>query len=139
MYAKIMVPVDLRHLDMLSKATQTAGDLSKHYGAPVTYVAVTAMTPSDVAHTPAEFQSKLDAFVAEEVRRHGHEATARMMVSHDPTADLDDTILKAIRETGADLVVMATHLPATADLIWPSNGGTIATHAEVSVFLVRSA
>ena len=39
--------------------------------------------------------------------------------------------------TLADLVVMASHIPNVADHFWPSNGGSIASRADVSVMLVR--
>jgi len=41
MYQKIMVPVDLAHVERLGKALGTATDLAKHYGIPVCYVGVT--------------------------------------------------------------------------------------------------
>jgi nucleotide-binding universal stress UspA family protein len=133
-----MTPVDLAHADRLDKALSVAADLSRHWGAPVTYVGVTAATPSAIAHTPAEYAKKLEAFVQGEVEKHGHEATARAMVSHDPTTDLDDTLLKAVGETGADLVVMASHIPGVMDYVWPSNGGKLAEHSDASVLVVRA-
>ena len=45
--------------------------------------------------------------------------------------------VEAVHETGADLVVMASHIPGIADAIWPSHGGRLASHADVSVFVVR--
>ena len=44
---------------------------------------------------------------------------------------------ESVRETGADLVVMASHIPNVTDYIWQSNGGAIATHADVTVMVVR--
>ena len=59
------------------------------------------------------------------------------LVSHDPSSDVDDILLKAVKDTGADLVVMASHVPNIMDYVWPSNGGKLATHTDASVFLVR--
>jgi len=137
MYKKIMVPVDMAHLEALQKALKTAADLGRHYQIPVTYVAVTGPQPSSVAHNPEEFSGKLEAFAEAQAKAHGHEATAMPVVSHDPAIDLDDTLMKAIKQTGADLVVMQSHMPNITDYIWPSNGGTIATHSNVSVLVVR--
>ncbi len=137
MYKKIMVPVDLEHSDSLGKALDTASDLAKHYGIPVCYVGVTAETPTPVAHTPKEFAQKLKAFADEQAKRHGQEIDAVAYPSHDPTIDLDDTLLKAIEETGADLVVMASHVPGFPEHIFASNAAAVASHAEVSVFVVR--
>jgi nucleotide-binding universal stress UspA family protein len=131
MYTRIMAPVDLAHADRLEK------DLSKHYAIPVCYVGVTAPTPGPVAHNPAEFAQKLEEFGRQQVERYGHEAATKAFTSHDPTIDLDDTLLKAVEETGADLVVMASHIPDAIDHFWPSNGGKIASHSDASVFVVR--
>lgn len=137
MFSNIMIPVDLAHVDKLGHALKCAADLAGLYGATVTYVGVSAATPSSVAHSPQEFAEKLKAFAETEAGKHGHKATSHAMTSHDPSTDLDPTLLKAVDETGADLVVMASHVPNITDYIWPSNGGTIATHAKVSVLVVR--
>ncbi len=137
MYRKIMVPVDLVHVDKLTKALETAADLASHYRIPVCYVAVASSAPGPLGHTPEEFSRRLAAFGSAEAARRGIEATTRAVTSHDPTIDLDKTLLKALHETGADLVVMASHIPNVLDHVWPSNGGRIASHADVSVLIVR--
>ena len=138
MYRKIMVPVDLAHSQSLEKALTSARDLAGHYGAEVVYVGVSAATPGPVAHSPQEFAQKLDAFAKAEGEKGGVTASAHPLTSHDPTSDLDRTLLKAVDEIGADLVIMASHIPTLTDYVWPSNGGTIAGHAKVSVMVVRS-
>ena len=137
MFKKIMMPVDLAHKGDLEKALQVSADLAKHYGAEVVYVAVTAATPGSTAHNPQEFRQKLDAFVSEQVDKHGISATGDAELSHDPTTDVDDALLKAVGKLGADLVVMQSHMPNVLDYVWPSNGGKIAEHAKCSVFVVR--
>jgi len=137
MYKSIVVPVDLAHVADLNKALKTAGDLAKHYGASVCYVGVTAATPSSVAHNPAEYEQKLAAFAADQASTYGHTATSKAVVSHDPAVDLEDGVLGAVTETGADLIVVASHVPNLADHLWPAHGGTIARRADVSVMIVR--
>ena len=137
MFKRIMVPVDLTHADKIEKALGVAGDLAAHYGATLVYVGVTAPAPSPVAHTPEEYAKKLANFAADKGIAHGVAAESRAYTSHDPAIDLDETLLKAVAETGADLVVMASHIPNVADYIWPSNGGAVATHADVTVMVVR--
>ena len=137
MYATIMVPVDLAHVERLEKALTTAADLCRHYGATAVYVGVTASTPSNLARTPAEFAEKLEAFAAAQAAKHGHKAGARSVISHDPSIDLDPALLKAAEEIGADLIVIASHLPNLTDYVWPSNGGELAAHAKASVLVVR--
>lgn len=137
MYSKIMVPVDLAHKGDLDKALKTAADLAQHYKIPVCYVGVTSATASSVAHNPQEFEKKLEAFAEEEAGKHGHDASSKAYTSHDPTVDVDDTLLKAVKDVGADLVVMASHAPSVLDYVWPSNGGKMAEHAKASVLVVR--
>lgn len=137
MFKKIMVPVDLAHLDLIEPSLQVVADQARHYGAEVCYIAVTATTPGPVAHTPEEYQQKLEAFAQKRAEVHGQPVTARVITSPDPVADLDDVLIDAIDEVGADLVIMATHPPRHLDVVIPSHGGKVATHTKVSVFLVR--
>lgn len=138
MYKRIMVPVDLAHIDRLEKALTSAADLSKHYKVPVTYVTVATTAPSEIAHTPQEHAKKLDAFAKAQADKHGlHDTDAKFYTSHDPAVDLHETLMKAIGDTGADLVVMASHVPGVPEHIFASNAGSVASHAEVSVFVIR--
>ncbi|QDC10119.1 universal stress protein [Oceanicola sp. D3] len=137
MYAKIMVPVDLAHKDRMAKAIDTACALASLWGAELVFVGVAGNVPGSVAHNPQEFSDKLAAFADEQAAAHGIVATAHAAISHDPAVDLDPTLLKAVEDTGADLVVMASHIPKLTDYVWPSNGGTVATRASASVLVVR--
>ncbi|MBE0413915.1 universal stress protein [Yoonia sp.] len=138
MFHKIMVPIDLAHRDRMETAITVAADIAKLYGAQVCYVGATTPTPGATAHTPQEYAAKLDAFARQEGVAHGHDVASHMVISHDPTADLDQDLVKAVDAVGADLVVMATHVPHIGDRLWPSNGGRLATHTKASVFLVRA-
>ncbi|MCC0017890.1 MAG: universal stress protein [Rhodobiaceae bacterium] len=137
MYSKIMVPVDLAHVERLEKALKTAADLARQYGAQVCYVGVTSAAPGSVAHNPAEFKQHLDELAASQSKAHGMGISTHEVVSHDPAVDLDGKLLDAVNETGADLVVMASHVPGVLEHIFSSNAGYVASHAKVSVFVVR--
>lgn len=138
MFNKIAVPVDLAHTDKLEAALEIAAGEAKHYGASLTYIGVTTETPSAMAHNPKEFEEKLRAFADAQGAKHGLATDAVTVASHDPAVDTNDAILKAIDDSGAGLVVMATHVPGLADHFLASHGGTIATKSKASVFLVRS-
>jgi len=137
MFRKIMTPVDLAHLDRLRKALATSADLATHYRIPVCYVGVTTAAPGPIAHTPQEFTAKLERFAADQAAAHGIETAAKTCISHDPSADLEETLMKAIEEIGADLVVTGSHVPGLADRIFASHSGYLAAHTNVSVFIVR--
>ncbi|MGM0385579.1 MAG: universal stress protein [Actinomycetota bacterium] len=137
MFQRIMVPIDLAHIDQLARPLQVAADAARHYGAEVWYVAVTSDAPGSVARTPRQYQQKLDAFVAEQSTLHGQPAHGRVLLSPDPVADLDDVLIHTIKDLGADLVIMGTHLRRHLGAVMPSHGGKVATHTKASVFLVR--
>lgn len=137
MYRRIMVPVDLAHIERLNKALDTAMDLAKHYGIPICFVGVTTGTPSEVAHTPEEYAGKLADFAAEQSKKHGLKIDAVSCISHDPAVDLHEKLLEEIKDTQSDLVVMASHIPGFPEHIFASNAGAVASHADVSVFVVR--
>ncbi|WP_420336478.1 universal stress protein [Roseibium sp.] len=137
MFKRIMAPVDLAHVEKLGAALECAGDLAKHYNVPVVYVGVTSSQPSEVAHTPEEFAQKLGEFAAAEAARFGIETSAHSTIAHDPTLEIDDALMRAIDETGSDLVIMASHVPHLIDHFWPSNGGKLAKYAKCSVMVVR--
>lgn len=138
MFKRIMAPVDLAHIEGLAPALDCAADLAKHYNVPISYVGVTSSAPSSVAHNPAEFGQKLTAFAQGQADRHGIAVAAHPVVSHDPAIDVDDALIRAIDDTGSDLVVMASHVPNVIDYIWPSNGGKLAEHAKCSVMVIRA-
>jgi nucleotide-binding universal stress UspA family protein len=136
MFKQIVTPVDLSHVDRLEPALQTTADLAKHYGADVCYISVTAATPGTVAHSPEEYEEKLKAFAQMQGDKHGHKASSRTIVSHDPAADMDGKITEAVKDIGADLIVMGSTLPNHHGIKWFSHGSKIASEAGVSVFLV---
>lgn len=132
-----MVPVDLHHTDKLEKAITTAADLSKHYKAPAELVGVTATAPGAVAHNPAEFTKKLEEFAAAEGKKLGVEFGAHAITSPDPAIDLDDSLGREAHDIGADLIVMGSHVPGFAEHLFSSNAGYLASHTDISVFVVR--
>jgi nucleotide-binding universal stress UspA family protein len=92
-----------------------------------------------VAHNPEELAEKLDAFAQEQGKSHGIETDSKVLLTADTAVELDDRLLEAIKDTGADLVVMASHPPGIGDRlhILHSNGANIVKHSDVSVFIIR--
>ena len=138
MYKKIMVPVDLGHVERLEKALKTAGELAKLYSASVCYVGVTSSAPSNVAHSQEEFTEMVEAFGQAQAEKYDiANVTTATYVTHDPTVDLDQTLIKATEETEADLVVMASHVPGLVEHLFASNAGYVSSYAKVSVMVIR--
>jgi nucleotide-binding universal stress UspA family protein len=137
MYKKIMVPVDMAHVERLGKAIDTATDLAKIYSIPILLVGVTAETPTSIAHNPAEFAERLQEFGAKQSAEHGLAIETKAYPSHDPTTDLVKTLISAAADNDADLIVMASHVPGWPDHFFTANAGSVAVHAKISVFVVR--
>lgn len=139
MYHKILVPIDLAHIDKMPKTLSTAIHIAKHYNSTLCYVSVTSSAPSSVAHTPEELADKLHTFAQEQGQAHGIDTDSKVISTPDTAAELDDRLLEAIKDTGADLVVMASHTPGIGDKlhILHSNGANIVKRSDVSVFIVR--
>ena len=137
MFSKIMIPVDLRHTDRMDKAIAVAAEIAKQHGSEAHLVGVTQSQPSEIAHNPAEFGEKLANFAADVSEKKGVTFAPHTEISHDIRLDLDDVLARAAKSIGADLIVMASHVPGFADHIFASNAGYLASHASMSVFVVR--
>lgn len=114
-----------------------AADLAKHYDATLTLVGVTSNTPSESAHNPEEFAVKLTDFAAAQSTIHGVTFGTHSAISVDVTVDLEKKLNKVIHEIGADLIVMASHEPGFRDFLFRSHSGSLATHTDLSVMIVR--
>lgn len=132
-----MAPVDLRHPDDIAPALEIADQLAKEHGASLVYVGVASSAPNALGHNPDEFAEQLEAFARKRSEASGLTIETRPMITHDPAVDMNKNLIAAIDETGCDLVVMQTHRPGWFDHWFSSHGGYVASHAPVSVFLVR--
>lgn len=137
MYKRIMVPVDLAHAESLDKAISTAADLARIYDAALVLVGATGTEPTAVARSPEAYATRLADFAAKVGDRFGVPTTANAMHLHDVTIDLDPKLIAHAKEIGADLVVMASHVPGAAEYLFGSNAGKIALHAPMSVMVIR--
>lgn len=137
MFKKIMVPVDLAHLDRLSRSLEIAATLARADGAEIVCVGIYGNLPSSAAPNPQDYKARIEAFAAEQSAASGVATTAFPVFSHDPEVELGSALLKAIDDTGSDAVVMASHIPGWVEHIFHSNAGYLASHATVSVFVIR--
>lgn len=137
MFKEILVPVDLAEKKMLQKAVYVAADLAKHYAAKITLVSVVGGLQQKVSNSSGEYASMLADFAAEVAKSSGTEIQSRIFEVPDPSVEVDRKLLQAIEELGADLIVMATHQPGWIEYLVDSHGGRLASHAPISVFVVR--
>ncbi|WP_424933156.1 universal stress protein [Amaricoccus macauensis] len=137
MYSTIMIPVDLAHTGQMAKSLSVAAALAKQFGSKAHMVGVTLASPTAIARTPGVFAGKLTAFAAEQSAALGTVFEAHTEISHDPAIDIDDVLMRAAKAIGADLIVMASHVPGFAEHLFASRAGYLAAHAPLSVFVVR--
>ena len=137
MFTKIMVPVDLAHAETVDKSIRIAADLGKQYNADIYLVGVTDTAPGSVAHNPAEYEQKLEQFTADHSARHSCAMTHKVVLCNDPAAELDEALEEYGKRINVDLVVMASHIPGFMEHLFRSRAGHLATHTDISVFIVR--
>jgi nucleotide-binding universal stress UspA family protein len=137
MYQRIGVPVDLAHTERLDKAVATAAALARSFDAAIDMVSVTSPAPGVVAPGPEAFRKQLADYARACSERHGQTFNPHACISDDPAAELDRTLEAAFEELGADLLVVASHVPGLRDYLLSSNAGWLARHSKLSVLVVR--
>ncbi|MFY0613942.1 MAG: universal stress protein [Hyphomicrobiaceae bacterium] len=138
MFSRILVPVDLGHLESLARALDVAAEMAKAHTAEVVYVGVYGTLRSPAAANPQEYTDKLTAFSEQQAAAHGISTRSLPVFSHDPQAELTSLLLSAATDAQADVIVMASHIPGWVEHVFHSNAGYIASHAPISVFVIRT-
>ena len=137
MYRHIMVPVDLHMETIVEKALTVATDLAKFYHAEITLVSMTGRVITDAPHTPETAKAALSNLASSLSENSGLEVKFHNLFSPDVPAEVDSGLKAAIDAVGADLVVVGSHIPRLMDYVFSSHAGYLASHAKVSVFVVR--
>lgn len=139
MFKRIMVPVVLEHTDRMQRTLTVAADLARQYQASIIYVAVAGKVPNAIAKTPEKFAAELDLFAREQGDQGAISTEAHAIFSNDPGAELEKRLLKAVKSTDADLVIMGSHPPGVTDTLHliGSHSAWLVRHTDISVFVVR--
>ncbi len=138
MYSRILVPVDLEHEEQLTQALELAGRTAKQSGATIVYVDVVDAVPTTTARTEGQrVGGRLAAFVSEQADRHGIATEDHVALRSDLHLNVGADIIKAAQQKECDLIIMASHIPGIKDHFLSSNAGYVASHAPMSVFVVR--
>ena len=139
MFGKIMIPVDLQHVEKIELSLKIAAELAERYDAVLYYVGVAGRVPSRAARSPEQFERELRAFAEAQGEKFGIRTDSKTMHSTDVPVELIDRLLEAQEEIGADLIVMASHVPGVPDRLHliPSNSAKVVRRANCSVFVVR--
>ena len=137
MFTHIMVPVDLAEKESWQRAVDVACDLASHYDARITLVSVSGGLQGKVSHSQAEYGRRLGIYADELAAAHGLIVGSLNYGVPDPSVEVDQKLIEAMTELQADLVIMASHQPGWVEYLVNSHGGRLASHAPISIFLVR--
>ncbi len=111
--------------------------MARTHNAELHAVSIGSNLPDPAARTESERTATLNALVSDLRTQHNIDATAHEIHSVDPGAEMDSLLMQFIEECQIDLVVMSSHEPGLMEYIFPAHGSYIASHAKISVFVVR--
>lgn len=138
MTQRILVPVDLDNADKLTDALDAAADIARARDTVVVYVGVVDAAPTSGRRTDAQIaKDRLDAFAAEQAAAHGIRTADHVALRRDLHLHVGREIIETAAEAGCGLIVMASHVPGLKEHVFSSNAGYVASHAPVSVYVVR--
>ncbi|UWQ62847.1 universal stress protein [Leisingera caerulea] len=141
MFKHILVPVDLRLPDPVSKALDVAMEMARIEGARMTLVNVSGGTSGETYNDDAaeevitSLAKKIEGKIAGQAD--GVKVEGITVHSNDVSAEVDGILARTVDETGADLVIAGSHAPRLLDYITTSHAGYLVRHSKASVFVVR--
>jgi nucleotide-binding universal stress UspA family protein len=137
MYSKILIPVDMAHLEkaasMINSAKRQADEGAKfillNVVDEVPTWAVAMMPDKEVfSHHRQEAQDEL----AKIVQDYDLDAEIKIRLGHSYT-----TILQEAEESDVDLIIIGSHHPGVGDYFLGSTAAKVVRHAKCSVFVIR--
>lgn len=138
MYTRILVPVDLDNADKLSKSLELAAKIAKENNAKVVYVDVVDAIPTMSPRTEGEKTAdQLRKFATTQAQAFDIQTEDQVALRGDLHVNVGADIVKAAKDYDCDLIVMASHVPGIKEHFLSSNAGYVASHAPVSVYVVR--
>ncbi len=140
MYRKILLPIDLTHLETYTKVLSIAvemaqtgkGEIRAITVVPPVNAMISNFLPDDVVMTTLHENKKL----------------LKMYLSENIPADVNVSlsvvegqvypeILREAKDSEADVIVLASHQPELSDYLLGSNAAKVVRHAPISVLVVR--
>ena len=88
----------------MTEALSVGVELARDHDANIIVGSVSMSGPIAVARNPEEFAAKLDQFALEKSEELKKATGTKVMLSHDPTIDIDNVLQKASSELSAYLV-----------------------------------
>ena len=139
MYSRILVAVDLDQPGSWARALPSAAALARCFSAGLTLCSVVRDVEAAVEAqwSAIGYREMLDMTKVrlEELAAGAGDMAVDVEVG---TGTICGGILDVARRVGADLIVLASHVPGVADHVWAGNAARVARRAECSVLVVRS-
>lgn len=143
MFKTILLTIDLEHPASWEKALPAAMKLAKDWDATLHVLTVVPGYGSSIvaANFPADFEAKAlqhaKSHLDDVLASAGEEAKG--IVPHVGHGKVHDVILNTLTQTGADLVVMASHAPdAVREFLVGSRADRVVRRSPVSVLVIRA-
>jgi nucleotide-binding universal stress UspA family protein len=138
MYSRILVPVDMDNVDKLDKAITLAAQTAKANEASLVFVDVVDAVPTTSRVTESErMADRLTRFAADQAKAHDVEISAQVALRGDLHLNVGADIIDAAKDAECDLIMMGSHVPGMKEYFMSSNAGYVASHAPMSVYVVR--
>jgi nucleotide-binding universal stress UspA family protein len=139
MIETILVPIDIARIEAGAGALKLAGDLAKSHGSKFILLNVHESLPTYVAtEIPKELYkthlSNAADRLNEIIRDQGLPDTTEVVVREGHPSN---EILEYAKDTGVDLIVIASHDPGLADYFLGSVAARVVRHAHCSVLVAR--
>ncbi len=143
MVQNIVLPLDLEHESSWRKALPVAVDFARHSGAQLHVMTVVSDALDKMTIVAQLIPEDHEQKIVDEAKQR----LSALLKQHGPN-DLEiqqavrrggvyPEILRYLRDTRADLVIMAAHRPEMRDYLLGPNAARIVRHADCSVWVVR--
>ena len=139
MYNKVLVPVDLSHIEKGSEMIERAKYLADTSKSKLTLLNVIPEIPPYVAtEIPSGLHEKVVEGAASDlkelIRKHDLPSSTNVVVASGNPASI---ILAHADKEASDLIMIASHQPGLRDYLLGSVAGKVVRHARCSVLVIR--
>ena len=136
---KLIIPIDISDEDVAHSVLKRAEALASGFEVSVliTYAieaAPTYVSPRIPSELLQQHESEVEAKLRSLAAAHGLADRARLVIRHGKP---QHEIVALAEEEAADLIVMASHQPTSADILLGSVAASVVRHAHCSVMVVR--
>ncbi len=141
MYKNILLPVDLNSVETQLKAVQTAAELARTFGAGVLVRTIVPEFGMSIVGT--FFPDGYEKETLERANETLHDFVEQNLPGGLPVqhivgqGSVHQEVLRIARESGADLIVMASHQPELQDYLLGPTAAHVVRHTSCSVMIVR--